>query len=166
MEKTSILPGARGLTFDELPVGACLESPSRTITETDVVQFAGLSGDYNPLHTDAVFAAGTMFGQRIAHGLLVLGIASGLAARLGFLDGTALAFRGVEWKFKKPVFFGDTVRVRIVVGAKRELRGAGAGIVDFEVEVLNQADEIVQQGVWTILVRAGSSASTPTATPA
>ncbi len=149
----------RGLYFEQLTTAVQLESPARTVTEADVALFAGLSGDYNPLHTDAEFARQTMFGERIAHGLLVLGIASGLAARLGFLDGTALAFRAVDWKFKKPVHFGDTLRVRVRVADKRELRGAGAGIVDFEVHVLNQRDEVVQQGVWTILVRSAGAAA-------
>ncbi len=149
----------QGLYFEQLTETVQLESPARTVTEADVVLFAGLSGDYNPLHTDAEFASRSMFGQRIAHGLLVLGVASGLASRLGFLDGTALAFRAVDWKFRKPVLFGDTIRVRIRVAGKRELRGAGAGIVDFEVQVVNQDDDVVQQGVWTILVRSADAAS-------
>ena len=84
---------ARGMYFEEFEIGSEVFSPGRTISEADIVNFAGLSGDYNQLHTDAEFAKGTPFGKRIAHGLLVLSIASGLAARLGFIEGTALAFR-------------------------------------------------------------------------
>src|SRR3954447_1047320 len=104
-----VLPRGRGLYFEEFVVGDEAATPSRTITETDIVQFAGLSSDWNPLHTDAEFAAATPFGQRIAHGLLGLSIASGLMARLGHIDGTAIAFRGIEeWKFSKPIYIGDT----------------------------------------------------------
>jgi 3-hydroxybutyryl-CoA dehydratase len=144
----------RGLYFEQLTNGIRLKSPARTITEADVVAFAGLSGDYNPLHTDAEFAGRGMFGQRIAHGLLGLAVASGLAARLGFLDGTALAFRAVDWKFKRPILLGDTIRVTVEVHSTKPMPALGGGLVDFDVRVLNQRDEVLQQGTWTILVRA------------
>ena len=80
-----------------------LETQGRTVTETDIVQFAGLSGDFNPMHTDATYAAKTQFGERVAHGLLGLAIASGLSYQLGFLDGTVLAFTGLEGKFRAPI---------------------------------------------------------------
>ena len=73
------MKNSRGLTFDEFNVGDCYESQGRTITEADVVAFAGLSGDFNPLHTGATFAAATPFGERIAHGMLVMAIATGMA---------------------------------------------------------------------------------------
>jgi 3-hydroxybutyryl-CoA dehydratase len=158
MADSAIPRSGTGLFCEDLVEGTRLESPSRTVTETDVVIFAGLSGDYNPLHTDAEFAGRTMFGERIAHGLLGLSIASGLAARLGFLDGTALAFRSVEWKFKRPILLGDTVRAVITVGSKKPMPAIGAGIADFDVRLLNQRQEVVQQGTWTILVK---SAVTP-----
>lgn len=105
----------RGKYFEEFVVGDTLTSPGRTITETDVMLFAGLSGDYNELHTNTEFSAGTPFGQRIAHGLLGLSIASGLVGRLGLIEGTAIAFTGLEWRFKAPVFIGDTIHVRAQV---------------------------------------------------
>jgi len=145
-----------GLYFDEIELGQEFESVARTVTETDVVTFAGLSGDYNPLHTDAEFAATTPYGERIAHGLLGLSIASGLAARCGFIEGTALAFMGLDWKFKSPILFGDTIRLHATVAKRRAMRSMGGGIVTFKVRVLNQNDKIAQQGEWRLLM-AGKS---------
>ena len=102
----------RGKYFDEFEVGMNFVSPGRTVTESDIVSFAGLSGDYTQIHTDAEFSKTTPVGQRVAHGLLGLSIASGLAVRTGVLEGTVIAFREiVEWKFVKTIFIGDTVRV-------------------------------------------------------
>ena len=143
----------RGRYFEELELGEELESPGRTITETDLVLFAGLSGDYNQLHTDVEFAKDTMFGERIAHGLLGLSVASGLVARLGVIEGTAQAFTGLEWKFRGPILIGDTIRVRLNVGRKKEMARLGGGFVTMDVTVVNQRDETVQKGSWTALVK-------------
>ena len=142
-----------GLYFSEFSVGQELETPARTMTESDIVQFAGLSGDYNPLHTNAEFAKGTPYGERIAHGLLGLSIASGLAARAGFIEGTAQAFIGVDWKFKAPILIGDTIRLHVTVKRKRAVPSMGGGMVVFSLEVLNQDDETTQEGEWTLLIR-------------
>ena len=143
----------RGLFFDEFEAGYTVVSPARTITEHDVYAFAGLSGDYNPLHTDCEFAKDTIFGARIAHGMLGLSVATGLAARLGFIDGTALAFLGLDWKFRKPILLGDTIHLVVAVHSLKEMPSMGGGIVGFDVRVVNQRDEVVQKGTWTILVR-------------
>ncbi|HIC93651.1 MAG TPA: dehydratase [Anaerolineae bacterium] len=143
----------RGLYFEEFEVGDEMTSPGRTVTEADVVMFAGLSGDYNQLHTDAEYAKGTAFGERIAHGLLGLAIASGLGSRLGFVEGTALAFLGLDWKFKKPIKIGDTVHLRARVARKKEMRRLGGGIVVFDMALLNQRGEVTQKGQWTVLVK-------------
>jgi len=142
----------QGLYFEEFEEGLELETRGRTITEADIVNFAGLSGDYNPMHTNATFAAGTPFGKRVAHGLLGLSVASGLSYQMGFLEGTVLAFTGLEMKFREPVFIGDTIRVRVKVAKRREMKAAGGGFVTFDVRVLNQDDKITQKGEWTILV--------------
>jgi len=147
------LPRPRGRYFEEFEIGDTFETPSRTITESDVMLFAGLSGDYNQLHTDAEFAKEAMFGERIAHGLLVLSIATGLVSRLGFIEGTAQAFTGLEWKFRAPVKFGDTIRARIEVKSKKEMRRLGGGFVILKVTVLNQRDETVQKGDWKALIK-------------
>jgi len=141
----------QGRYFEELEVGDGLVTPARTITEADVVNFAGVTGDYNQLHTDAEFAADTPFGARIAHGMLVLSFTMGLVGRTGVFEGTAVAFTGLDWKFKKPVYIDDTIRVRIEVTRKRPL-GQEAGIVFVKAEVLNQKDELVQTGVWRAVI--------------
>ncbi len=146
-------PAQKGLYFEEMDESLEMVSPGRTVTEADVVLFAGLSGDYNQLHTDAEFAQGTRFGQRIAHGLLGLSIASGLASRLGFIESTAIAFMGLEWKFKAPILIGDTIALTARVLRKREMRRLGGGIVVFGIAVKNQRGEIAQEGEWTILVK-------------
>jgi acyl dehydratase len=143
----------RGRYFEEIQVGDRYESPARTVTETDIVLFAGLSGDYNQMHTDAEFAKGTRFGERVAHGLLVLSIASGLVTRLGFIEQTVEAFTGLEWKFRGPVLIGDTIRVRTKVRRKRAAAQLGGGFVFIDLEVLNQRDEVTQRGTWTILMK-------------
>ena len=149
----SKLSQPRGRYFEELEIGYAIETPSRTITESDVMRFAGLSGDYNELHTNAEYAKGTMFGERIAHGLLGLSVVSGLSSRLGFGEGTVEAFTALEWKFRAPIKFGDTIRARFEVERKKEMARLGGGFVVFSVVVLNQADETVQKGTWTLLMK-------------
>jgi acyl dehydratase len=152
------LTAQKGLYFEEYEVGQSITSQGRTITEADVVGFAALSGDWNPMHTDAVFASEHPFGQRVAHGLLVLSIAIGLAVRLGFLEETALAFREIgDWKFSLPVYFGDTVRVKATVVATKPMRRLGGGLVTLKVQILNQDDKVVQRGTWGVLVRGRES---------
>lgn len=146
-------PAVRGAYFEDFEVGHEIVSPGRTITETDIVMFAGLSGDYNQLHTDAEFAKGSMFGQRIAHGLLGLAIASGLASRLGFIEGTAEAFLGLTWKFRGPIVIGDTIHLQAKVAQKKEMRRLGGGMVVFDLEVINQKGETIQKGQWNVLVK-------------
>lgn len=141
----------RGLYFEEFETGASVESVGRTVTETDVVNFASISGDWNLIHTDAEYAKTHPFGQRVAHGLLILSIASGQAVRLGFMEETVLAFRGLDWKFSRPVMIGDTVRLRVTVEATKAMPRLGGGIVNFKLDVLNQKDEVCQRGHWDIL---------------
>src|SRR5512139_289937 len=143
----------RGLYFEEFDLGMRIITPGRTITESDLVGFAGLTGDYNLIHTDAVYSATTPFGQRVAHGLLVLSIASGLGTRTGVLEGTVMAFREInEWKFVKPVFIGDTIHAVMEVVETKALPRIGGGAVALKVDVLNQKDESVMKGTWTVLV--------------
>ena len=142
-----------GLHFEEFEIGDRVESVGRTITETDVVNFASLSGDWNLIHTDAEYCKDQMFGRRIAHGLLILSVASGQAVRLGFMEETVLAFRGLEWKFAKPVFMGDTVHIRVTIAEKKAMKRLGGGIVTFKVEVINQDGEVCQRGNWEILCK-------------
>lgn len=143
-----------GLYFEDFHEGDEWVTPARTITETDVVQFAQLSGDYNPLHTDRVFAATTAFGEPIAHGLLALSIATGLVGRLGIFDGTVIAFLGIEqWAFKKPVLMGDTVHVRIRIDSMRPTSDGKRGILRRAVTIINQREEVVQDGILATMIR-------------
>ncbi len=154
MTETKELPTRQDLYFEDYEVGLTVTSQGRTITETDIVSFAALTGDWNAIHTDAEYSARQMFGQRVAHGLLVLSIASGLVIRLGFMEETVLAFRELgEWKFSLPVFIGDTVRVRVTVSETKPMRRLGGGLVRTKVEVLNQEDKVVQRGTWGVLVK-------------
>ena len=160
MTEKRALEAPRGLTFEEFEIGQSVTSVGRTVTEADVVGFAALSGDWTTIHTDAVYAAQEPFGQRVAHGMLVLSIAIALAARLGFMEGTVLAFREIgEWKFSLPVFFGDTVRVRVTVSGTKPMGRLGGGLVTFKVQILNQDDQVVQRGTWGVLVKSQTSAS-------
>jgi acyl dehydratase len=137
--------------FEEIEVGEGYESPGRTVTEADIVIFAGLSGDYNILHTDAEFMKSSSFGERIAHGLLGLAIQSGLFTRSGTPYAT-VGFGTLRWKFKGPIKIGDTIRVRARVTAKDDAPKDGAGVVTVERQVLNQRDEVVQEGETEVLV--------------
>jgi acyl dehydratase len=143
----------KALFFDDFSEGQTFVSPARTVTESDIGMFAGLTGDYNPLHTDAEFAAGTPFGQRIAHGLLGLSQSVGLFSRLGVIEGSILAFLEVNWKFVGPVVIGDTVRVTARVASTKQTSKPDRGVVVLEAELQNQRDETVQRGSWTFMMK-------------
>jgi len=141
-----------GPYFDDFEVGEEIVTDGRTVTESDVVTFAGFSGDLHPMHLDAQYARGTVFGQRIAHGLCVLGIASGNIVRMGILS-QAIAFYGIEdWKFLKPLFLGDTIHVKVGVDRKIENRKTDRGVVVFAIEIVNQDDAVLQSGKWKVMM--------------
>ncbi|MCA9959714.1 MAG: MaoC/PaaZ C-terminal domain-containing protein [Chloroflexota bacterium] len=143
----------RGKYFADFTVGDVQVTAARTITETDIVNFAGLSGDYNQIHTDAEFAAKDTFGQRVAHGLLVQSIATGLAVQSGIIEGTVLAFRELTAKFSLPIFIGDTIHVKIEIMETKSLPRLGGGNVTMKYSVLNQHGKVVQRGDWIMLVK-------------
>jgi 3-hydroxybutyryl-CoA dehydratase len=144
----------RGAYFEEYEIGQTVTSPGRTATETDVVSFAALSGDWNPIHTDAAAAAQGPFGQRVVHGLWGLSVGVALVMRLGILEETVIAFREVShWKFSLPIFIGDTIHVQATVSDTRPVRRLGGGLVTIQVEIMNQDGKIVQQGSWVVLVK-------------
>ncbi len=151
----SPLPSSpRGMYFEEFEIGQKVITDGRTITESDIVTFAGLSGDFNTIHTDAEYSKTTPIGQRVAHGLLGLSIASGLAVRTGIMDSTVILFREVnEWKFVKTVFIGDTIHVEIEVSETKAIPRLGGGSITLSMDVKNQNDEVVMRGKWTILVK-------------
>jgi len=143
----------RGLFFEDFEPGYKVQTGGRTISEADIMMFAGLSGDWNPVHVDAEYAKTGLFGERVAHGLLGLSIASGLAMQMGFLDRTVEAFTGLDWKFRAPIKMGDTIRVEAEVKEKKLAPGGKSGFVEFSVNVKNQRDERVQRGTWMIVVK-------------
>ncbi len=144
---------ARGLTFEEFQQGDTFVSQARTVTEADVVAFAGLSGDFNPLHTDATFAASTPFGERIAHGMLIAAMATGMANWTGVFEGTTLALMEQRLQYKGIVKFGDTVHLELQVAEKKTTSKPDRGIVIFDARMVNQDGRIVLDGQWTLMMR-------------
>lgn len=142
----------RGLHWEDFEAGKQYFSAARTVTESDVVGFAGLSGDFNPLHTDQSFAEKTPAGQRIAHGMLSMAIATGLANQLGIFEGTTVALMKQTVEYKGMVRFGDTIRIVMTVKERRETSKATRGIVLFDVPILNQRDETVVQSEWMLMM--------------
>lgn len=140
----------RSLYFDDFQVGQKFVSKSRTITETDIVNFAGVSWDHNQLHTDAEYAAQTQYGKRIAHGLLGVVAHAGLSYQL--TEDSILALLELNWKFHLPIHIGDTIHVEQTVRDLRESATGDRGILTFEKEVKNQEDDVVQTGTTTILL--------------
>ena len=142
----------KGLVFDEFDVGDVHVSKSRTLAEADIVAFAGVSGDFNPLHTDEEYARATPFRGRIAHGLLVQAVASGLANQTLVFDGTTAAVMEMLIRYRAPARAGDTIRIELEVCEKEAKPGAKRGWVRFSIEVKNQRDEVISDGEWLMLM--------------
>lgn len=148
----SVATASRSLYFEDLSPGDTFLSNGRTVTETDVVNFAGLSGDFNQIHLDAEAAKDSMYGQRVAYGLLGVSIATGLLDRLGIFRESMAAMLEIEsWTFAAPVFIGDTVRLRLTIEETRLTSRGDRGIVRRRLELLNQRDEVVQSGIITVM---------------
>ncbi len=145
------------LFFDDVEVGQHWLSLGRTITETDIVNFAGLSGDFNPIHIDHEFARSTPFRRSIAHGLLVFSVGSGLGVNIPIMRTLAvLSIR--DWQFREPVFIGDTIRVRSEV-LEKEARSRGRrGVITWKRQLINQEGKVVQEGVTLTLVEGRAAA--------
>ena len=143
----------KGLWFEEFVEGMQIESRGRTITEADIVTFAGVSGDYNPMHTDAEYAKTTQFGARIAHGALVFSVITGLLYQTNVLEDTVIAFIEFNMKLRKPTYIGDTIRVVGKVTGSRKMAAAGGGMVTIDLKAINQKGETAQKGDITIMVR-------------
>jgi len=140
--------------WEEWQIGAEFESPARTVTEADIVLFAGISGDYNLSHIHEEYRRTTQFGGRIAHGPLVYAIAAGLLFQLHLYDDTLIAFLGFDsLKFTGPVKPGDTIHARIKVLEKRETSRADRGVMKRQLQVKNQRGEVVQEGVQAFLLK-------------
>ena len=145
---------AERLLWEDLTEGDEAISAARTVTETDVINFCGISGDFNWFHTDIEAAKASVFGERVAHGMLVTSIATGLQVEKMEPKIATAAFMGLnKWQFRGAVKFGDTIRVKRTIGEKTEHPKTDAtGFVIYEVEVVNQRDEVVQKGQWNMLI--------------
>lgn len=144
------------LYFEDIDVGTVFYSPRRTVTEADVVNFAGISGDYNPLHTDETYAKNTDFGKRVAHGLLGLSIASGLFTRTELsqrMQKSGIALLGIDWKFVGPLMIDDTIHLEIEIKDKRITSNPDRGVVTFLRKVVNQDNKTIQIGEVPMLVK-------------
>ena len=144
------------LFFEDLSPGISFKSAARTISEADIVAFAGLSGDYNPLHIDEEFAKTTVHGSRIAHGLLVLSILSGLSTRVPLmlaLSSTMIGLAGLECRWKQSTKIGDTLHVKLTVMELNPTSKPDKGIVVLSREAVNQHGETVMESTWKLLVR-------------
>ena len=145
----------QGYTYADLHVGMSFRSPGRTITDADLVAFAGLTGDYSELHTSDIYAKSSEFGRRVAHGMLGLAYAHGLMwARTGELRETAIAFLGIDdWRFLQPIFIGDTIFVNYRIAELRDSKSRPTqAIATFDVEVVDQDNRVVQRGRKALLV--------------
>lgn len=142
-----------GLYFEDFSVGQQIATQERVVTEKDILAFADLTGDHNPIHVDPEFAKNTQFGQQIAHGLLGLSTAVGLIMETGYLDGTVLAFREItEWKFVKPYFIGDVIVAELTINDTKALPRIGGGALIANVVVKNQKGETCQRGTLNLLM--------------
>lgn len=139
--------------FEEFEVGDVCRMNGRTITEADIVNFAGMTGDFNPLHMDKVYAAKNMHKERIAHGALVLSIATGMFNASNYVNGTTIAFLGLTADYTKAVKIGDTLTFEVTVASKRETSKPDKGIVYFNVSMKNQNGEEVLTGEWKFMMK-------------
>jgi acyl dehydratase len=142
--------------FEDLQIGDQDQTVGRTITEADIVNFAGLSGDFNPIHMDQSFAEKTFFKKRIAHGILVFAVASGLFTQSEmntFIKKSVIALMEIKWKFLKPVFIGDTIHLEVVITEKKETGKPDRGIVVVKRTVVNQNGDAVQEGDVIMMIR-------------
>jgi acyl dehydratase len=144
---------ATGLTFDEFEVGDQYESQGRTVTEADVVNFAGISGDFNPLHTDAEFGKASPFGERIAHGMLIMAMATGMANWTGIFEGTTIALMEQLIRYKGAVKLGDTVHLQLEVLEKKPTSKPDRGVVRFAARMLNNLGNLAVDSEWTLMMR-------------
>jgi acyl dehydratase len=139
--------------YEDFEIGDEFVTPGRTVTETDVMLFAGLTGDYNRIHTDAEYMQSSIFGERIAHGLLGLSLVNGLKYRTDYDSDGVLAFLGLTWKFSGPIRFGDTIHAVIRIASKRETSKPDRGIMIQHIQVFNQRGEVVQEGEFTSMIK-------------
>jgi acyl dehydratase len=143
----------RGKFYEDFNVGDVIVTPRRTVTEADVMAFAGISGDFNPLHTDEEFMKTTPFGTRIAHGLLSVSIGTGLINQMGIFEGTNLALLNMNIKYTGAVKFGDSIHLELKTVEKKETSKPHKGIITFDANVMNQKNEPVVEMQWILMMK-------------
>ena len=149
----------RARYFEELELGQEFCSPTRTIAESDLYLFAGLTGDMTDFHLSTEAATASLFAGRPAHGMLLLGFANGLYNRIGITDGTGLALMGVEWRFRAPAFIGDTIHLVARVDHKRDIGKPDRGLVFWNARLLNQKGDVLCEGRLIKMVKRMAAAS-------
>ena len=144
---------SRGLYLEDFEIGKTYTTAARTITEADVVNFAGLSGDFNPLHMDEEFAKSNLFGTRIAHGALGFILSTGLSNQTGLYEGTTIAFLECTVKYPAPLKIGDTVDVCVTPTETRHSSKPGKGILKQSVRLVNQEDTVVMESEQVLMMK-------------
>ena len=137
--------------FDDYKAGEGFRTGTRTITETDLVMFSTLTGDTNPLHMDEEYARDGTYGKKVCQGLLIVSYTAGLISKVGYIDGSTIALRQMEWHFRAPVFPGDTIYATVTIKGKRKLTDE-VGLVNSEINVFNQRHEVCVSGTWKMMV--------------
>lgn len=142
------------LYYEDLRTGTVLVSQARTVTEADLIAFCMVSGDWNPIHSDEEFARNTRFGKRVVHGVFGLSLLTGLMDRAGWFARSAVAMLGIrDWRFTGPIFVGDTLRCELEIGEVRLTSKGDNAVVERLFRLVNQRDEVVQEGHIPVLVR-------------
>jgi len=144
---------AQGLTFDQFELDTTYATAARTVTMADIVTFAGVSGDFNPLHTDEIFAKTTPHGTRIAHGMLTAAISTGLSNQTRLFEGTTIALLEQTLRYTAPVKPGDTIHLELTCTNKKLSSKGDKGVVTFRSQVINHNGVTVLDGEWKTLMR-------------
>lgn len=147
--------------FDDMNTDLEIDSAPHIVTLEDIEAFAELTGDTNPIHTDEAYAAESIYGGQIAHGALILSLATGLAYRMEAFSRSVEAITEVNWRFRHPVRIGDTIRARFTFRWKHSMPGYHGGLVTFDVEIRNQKEETAQEGRWRLLVQGNPETERP-----
>lgn len=142
------------LYYEDLEIGQTFRSPARTVTEADLTIFSMVSGDWNPIHSDAEFARRTPYGERIVHGTLGIAIVTGMFDRLGIFEESALALLGIdEWRFRAPILVGDTIHMELEIAEKRLTSKGDRGIIDRRIRLVRHDGTVLQDGRMGMMIK-------------
>lgn len=142
------------LYYEDLEVGQTFRSPARTVTEADLTIFSMVSGDWNPIHSDAEYARETPYGERIVHGVLGMAIVTGMFDRLGIFEDSALALLGIdEWRFRAPILVGDTIHMELDIADKRLTSKGDRGIIDRRIRLVRHDGMVLQDGRMGMMIK-------------